>query len=169
MQKSVLITCEQVKNMQTMLDKTEWCRLVLCQVKDGPEQAGKWGEPERCRATWGNKSNENKGRNLSPTQHNVVEVGPKQWRSSAETQWKLENSLIVRQGRAKEVAGKRKCSSHTTRGRGGESEMPITVGKSLRARVRKVKGRGRWGSGEGETSSTRCLCTLLHLQRSQLN
>lgn len=55
-------------------------------------------------------------------------------------------------GRAKEMAGKRKCSSHTRTQRdrgteGGASEMPITVGKSLRACV--VKG-SQWKRQRGK-------------------
>lgn len=79
--------------------------------------------------------------------------------------WKIL-SLCGRAGQKKWL-GKENVL-HTQRGaEGGESEMPITVGKSLRACVQQSQGKRQ--RGRGETSSTRCLCTLLHLQRSLLN
>lgn len=74
-----------------MLDKNrmEQACLVPSDGWEGKRRergSGKDTGQRGCHATWGNKSNENKGENLSPTQHIVVEVGPKQWRSSAETQ-----------------------------------------------------------------------------------
>lgn len=80
--------------------------------------------------------------------------------------WKIL-SLCGRAGQKKWL-GKENVL-HTQRGvEGGESKMPITVGRSLRACVRQSQGK-REMVGRGETSSTRCLCTLLHLQRSLLN
>lgn len=113
MQKSVLITCEQVKNMQTMLDKNRMEQACLV-PSDGWENPRKEGRDRRERrgdamqhgATRAMKTKA-KTFHLHSTSSLRLALNNDVHQQKRNENWKILSLC----GEAKEMAGKRKCST----------------------------------------------------------